>query len=112
MQTSSITYPAGALLRVGEICRDAKTGRPGLLPINRGTWYKWLKAGRVPAGRQLGLNTVAWPIEVVLALGQPTTAGVTQSSAGADPSTGIQRSTLTGTRRGGSKRGPAAAPAA
>ena len=45
--------------------RDPKTGRPGLLPINRSTWYKWLKDGRVPPGRQLGPNTVAWPIEVI-----------------------------------------------
>ena len=70
MEYRSITYPAGALVRAGEICRDPKTGKPGLLPINRGTWYKWLKSGRVPPGRRLGLNTVAWPIEVVLALGE------------------------------------------
>ena len=70
MKSGSIDYPAGALVRTGEICRDTKTGRPGLLPINRGTWYKWIAAGHVPAGRQLGPNTVAWPIEVVLAIGQ------------------------------------------
>jgi len=66
---TATTYPAGSLVRAAEICRDPKTGRPGLLPINRSTWYKWLKDGRVPPGRQLGPNTVAWPIEVVRALG-------------------------------------------
>ena len=62
-------YPAGALLRVSDICRDTKAGRPGLLPINRATWYRWVAAGRVPAGRKLSEATTVWPIEVVLALG-------------------------------------------
>ncbi len=72
--TTSHDYPPGALVRVAEICRDPKTGRPGLLPINPATWYRWVAAGRVPAGRQLGPNTVAWPIEVVRAIGDGTDA--------------------------------------
>ena len=67
--TSRTNYPAGALLRVSDICRDNKAGRPGLLPINRATWYRWVAAGRVPAGRKLSAATTVWPIEVVLALG-------------------------------------------
>lgn len=63
-------YPPGALVRASEICRDPKTGRPGLLPINRSTWYKWIKAKRVPEGRKIGAATTVWPVEVVLALGQ------------------------------------------
>jgi predicted DNA-binding transcriptional regulator AlpA len=43
--------------------------KPGLLPISRSCWYRWLKEGRVPAGRRLGAQTVVWPIEQVLALG-------------------------------------------
>lgn len=65
-----IRYPAGALVRVSEICRDTKSGQPGLLPINRNTWYEWLRAGRVPPGQRLGPNTVAWPVETVLAVGR------------------------------------------
>lgn len=64
------TYPAGALVRASDICRDPKTGAPGLLPINRSTWWKWVKDGKAPAGRKLGLNTTVWPVEQVLALGQ------------------------------------------
>lgn len=71
MEARPITYPTGALVRVGDICRNPKSGKPGLLPINRSTWYKWLKAGRVPAGRKIGENTMAWPIEVVMAVGAP-----------------------------------------
>jgi len=69
MTAQTITYPAGALVRVKEICRDPKTKQPGLLPINRATWYKWLAAGKVPRGTHLaGSRTVVWPIEAVLAL--------------------------------------------
>lgn len=64
-----IEYPPGALVRVPQICGNRKKGIPGILPINPGTWYKWLKAGRVPPGRRLGENTVAWPIEQVLNIG-------------------------------------------
>lgn len=66
----STHFPAGALVRISDICRDPKTGRAGLLPISRSTWYKWLKAGRVPPGRKLGEMTVAWPIEQVLSVGE------------------------------------------
>ena len=62
-------YPSGALVRVKDICRNPKTGKPGLLPIHASTWYDWVKSGRVPQGRKLGPKTVAWPIEVVLAVG-------------------------------------------
>lgn len=72
MTAHQTTYPAGALVRATEICRNPKTGQPGLLPINRATWYKWLAAGKVPQGSHLaGSRTVVWPVEVVLALGQP-----------------------------------------
>lgn len=67
---TQITYPAGALLRVSDICRNTKTGQPGLLPINRATWYKWIAAGRVPAGRKLSAKTTVWPLEQVLSMAQ------------------------------------------
>lgn len=69
MTIERTNYPAGALLRATDICRDTKAGRPGLLPINKATWYRWVAAGRVPAGRKLSEATTVWPIEVVLGLG-------------------------------------------
>lgn len=69
-QATPRTYPPNALVRVKDICGDRKAGRAGLLPINPATWYAWVKDGRVPRGRRLGKNTVVWPINVVLALGQ------------------------------------------
>lgn len=69
---TTITYPAGAMLRAGQICTlpatDKRPARPGLLPINKATWYKWIKAGRVRAGKQLTPKTVVWPLEYVLSL--------------------------------------------
>jgi len=66
MNTELIKYPAGALLRVSQICRNSKTGTPGLLPIVPRTWLKWVEQGKVPQGILLGTKTRAWPIEVVL----------------------------------------------
>jgi hypothetical protein len=59
-------YPAGALLRVREICGDRKAGLPGLLPIASRTWLKWVEEGRVPQGMLLGPRTRVWKIEQVL----------------------------------------------
>ena len=70
LATAPRVYPSGALVRVSEICRNTKTGQPGLLPINRATWYKWLKDGKVPKGQQLSAKTTVWPIETVLSIGQ------------------------------------------
>lgn len=68
----AITYPTGALVRIADICRHPKTGRPGLLPIDRSTWHRWVKEKRVPEGLSLaGSATKVWPIEVVLGLAQP-----------------------------------------
>jgi prophage regulatory protein len=64
-----IAYPAGAKVRAPEICRDPKTGQPGLLPIDRSTWYRWIKDGRVPQGQLIGQRTRVWDVEAVLALG-------------------------------------------
>jgi hypothetical protein len=65
-------YPAGALVRAGDICGDRKKGRAGLLPIARATWYNWIASGRVPAGTKIGQNTTVWPIEIVLGMGSPS----------------------------------------
>lgn len=109
MQTNPISYPPGALVRVSDICGDRKRGRAGLLPIHPSTWYEWIAAGRVPAGRKLGENTTVWPIETVLALGRGEPAGDTPSSGGTPPAPGAESLSQPETRRGGPKRGPAAA---
>jgi predicted DNA-binding transcriptional regulator AlpA len=62
-------YPPGAMVRVAQICGNPEKGIPGLLPIAPTTWWKWVKAGRVPAGRKLSPKTTVWPIEAVLAFG-------------------------------------------
>lgn len=66
MTNELIKYPAGALLRVKDICGDRQAGKPGLLPIVPRTWLKWVEQGKVPQGVLLGTRTRAWPIEVVL----------------------------------------------
>lgn len=61
-------YPAGSLLRASQICRDPKTGRPGILPWVRRTWLKKVASGEVGPGRKLGKKTRVWTIEEVLAV--------------------------------------------
>lgn len=60
-------YPAGALVRITDICRDSKRDRPGILPITRSTWHRWVATGRAPKPRSLS-GTPVWPIEQVTAL--------------------------------------------
>jgi hypothetical protein len=68
-----ITYPAGSLVRVGQICTKPGKGdepaRPGLLPISRATWFRWVKDGHVKPGQAISSQTVVWPVEYVLSLG-------------------------------------------
>lgn len=63
-------YPEGALLRITDICRNSKTGRPGILPITRSTWHRWVSSGKAPEALQLA-GTPVWPIEQVRALALP-----------------------------------------
>lgn len=71
---STLQYPAGAKVRVKQICTDNKTGKPGLLPICAGTWWKMVKAGKVPPGTKMGPRTTVWPIEAVLAVAKAAEA--------------------------------------
>jgi hypothetical protein len=74
MSTDTLSkYPAGAMVRVREICGDRRTGRPGLLPIVPRTWFKWAAEGKVPPGLAIG-RTRAWKIEDVLAVSGQTAA--------------------------------------
>ena len=60
-------YPEGALLRTSDICRDPKSGAPGILPITRSTWHRWVESGKAPRALRLA-GTPVWPIEQVRAL--------------------------------------------
>lgn len=61
-------YSAEAFVRVPEICRNPKTGQPGILPISRSTWYSWVQQGIAPKGMQIGNRTVVWRLSDVQAL--------------------------------------------
>jgi hypothetical protein len=61
-------YPAGSLLRLSQICRDPKSGRPSLVPFVGRTWLKMVERGEVSPGRKIG-RTRVWSIEEVLAVG-------------------------------------------
>jgi prophage regulatory protein len=67
-----ITYPAGAFVRVSQICtkpgKDGSPPTPGLLPISRVTWFRWVKDGKVKKGTSLSSKTTVWPVEYVLSL--------------------------------------------
>lgn len=73
-------YPAGARVRVSDICGNRRSGKLGLLPINKATWYAWIKKGRVRPGQKIGVHTVVWPVEYVLSFGQ---AGQDESTSSA-----------------------------
>lgn len=63
-------YPAGSLLRASQICRDPKTGRPGLLPWVKRTWLRKVANGEVAPGRKIGTKTRVWTVEEVLAVAE------------------------------------------
>lgn len=71
--TPITSFPPGALVRSSDICRDPKRGYAGILPIDRGTWHRWVKSGKAPVGRYLaGTSTRVWEIESVRSLGATT----------------------------------------
>jgi hypothetical protein len=45
--------------------RGDKPERRGRYPVNPGTIWRWVKAGRFPAPVKLGPQTTAWPVEVL-----------------------------------------------
>jgi len=44
-----------SFLRVNQIV-------PGLLKINKGTWWKWVREGKAPAAHKLGPAVTAWRV--------------------------------------------------
>lgn len=49
-----------AYLRVSDITRNRRTGKPGLLPITSSTWWSWVKAGKAPAPIKLSPGCTVW----------------------------------------------------
>lgn len=35
---------------------------PDIVPVNRGTWWKWVKDGKAPAPKKLGPAVTAWRV--------------------------------------------------
>lgn len=83
MRQQQISYPSGALVRVSQICNkpgkpgkdgeDGEPPKPGLLPISRVTWFRWVKDGKVKPGTALSSRTTVWPVEYILSLASTET---------------------------------------
>ncbi|MFT0533398.1 helix-turn-helix transcriptional regulator [Castellaniella hirudinis] len=61
-------FASNTLVRVPDICRNPKTGQPGILPISRSTWYEWVKQGIAPPGMRIGGRTVVWRLSDIQAM--------------------------------------------
>ncbi len=61
-------FASNTLVRVPDICRNTKTGQPGILPISRSTWYEWVKQGIAPPGMRIGGRTVVWRLSDIQAM--------------------------------------------
>lgn len=69
---------------MSQICRDPKTGKPGLVPWVPRTWLKRVGKGEIPPGRKIGGKTRVWTIEEVLAVGSGLLV-TPADAAGCDP---------------------------
>lgn len=56
-----------AYLRVSDITRNRRTGKPGLLPITPSTWWSWVQSGKAPAPIRLSPGCTVWRESDVLA---------------------------------------------
>jgi prophage regulatory protein len=54
------------LLRCSDICRDAKRGYPGILPMTRSAFLTAVEDGYIAKGIKLGAKVVAWRREDIL----------------------------------------------
>jgi hypothetical protein len=52
------TWPA--LLRISDICRNPKTGYPGILPMTRSAFLAAVEDGYIKPGIKLGAKVIAW----------------------------------------------------
>jgi predicted DNA-binding transcriptional regulator AlpA len=47
-------------LRISDIVRNRRTGKPGILPISSATFWAWVKAGRAPKPIKLSAGVTVW----------------------------------------------------
>jgi prophage regulatory protein len=55
-------------VRLRAIVGDARTGKPGILPMAASTWWAGVAAGRYPKPVKLGPRITAWRLADVLAV--------------------------------------------
>ncbi len=65
---STTQIPAVGFLRLTQIIGSKKNNIPPLFPVSRSTWLAGVKSGRYPAAIKLGMRSVGWRVEDVLAL--------------------------------------------
>ncbi|EIL93253.1 helix-turn-helix transcriptional regulator [Rhodanobacter sp. 115] len=62
-------------LRVSDITRNRRTGKPGLLPVTASTWWAWCKSGKAPAPIKLSAGVTVWREADVLAFAESLAGG-------------------------------------
>ena len=70
METEAIT--PRVYLRVSDITRNSRTGKPGLLPITPSTWWAWVKSGKAPPPLKLSSGCTVWREADVLRFAEST----------------------------------------
>ena len=57
-------------VRVSDITRNHRTGKPGLLPVTASTWWAWCKSGKAPQPIKLSAGCTVWREADVLAFAE------------------------------------------
>lgn len=57
-------------LRISDIVRNSKTGRPGILSISKATLWAWVKAGKAPRPIKLSPGVTVWRRADILAFAE------------------------------------------
>jgi prophage regulatory protein len=63
-------------LRVSDIVRNRRTGKPGILPISSATFWAWVKAGKAPKPIKLSAGVTVWRRADILAFAESLAEGV------------------------------------
>lgn len=66
---------SSAYLRVSDITRNRRTGKPGVLPVTASTWWSWVKSGKAPAPIRLSPGCTVWREADVLAFAESLAKG-------------------------------------
>ena len=62
--------PDWGMLWVEQITSSTKSGRIGVLPISKSTWYQLVKKGLIPEGVKIIGKKVAWSVDTVKEIAQ------------------------------------------